>query len=159
MLRISKLADYGTVLMNSLAMAPNEVKSAKNLAGDTGVSLPTVSKLLKILHESGLVEAQRGVNGGYALARQAQTITIAEVIAAVEGWPAMTECSDHAGCCSQSAHCGVKDNWQLINQVIMTALSSVSVADMTKPLQYHPLIQKGISFLKGGEGERWKIKQ
>lgn len=145
MLKISKLADYGTVIMDAITRSNGDVLSAKNLSQSTGVNLPTVSKLLKILHDSGLVMAQRGASGGYSLARSPETITVADVVAAIEGWPALTECAGQIDCCAQTDQCGVKDNWQLINQVIMTALRSVSLADMTKPLHYHPLIEHGIS--------------
>lgn len=141
MIRLSKLADYGTAIMTRLARSPLEIKSARALAADTRMNTPTVSKLLKILQESGLVKAERGVNGGYMLARRPDSITIADVIAAIEGGPALTECSKIMAYCAQSPHCGVRDNWQLINQVIMTALQSVTLADMTTTLEFHPMVR------------------
>src|SRR5579864_457389 len=93
MLRMSKLADYGTVIMTAIARDPDSVHSASSLAAATGVAMPTVSKVLKTLSRGGLVVSVRGVNGGYLLPRPPERITLADVIAAVDGPFGMTECS------------------------------------------------------------------
>jgi FeS assembly SUF system regulator len=95
--------------------------------------LPTVSKLLKQLAHAQLVTSSRGVNGGYRLARAPQQITIADIVTAMEGPIGMTECGAHAGLCDHEPHCGVRVNWQRINQAIAQALANVTVADMVKP--------------------------
>jgi FeS assembly SUF system regulator len=138
MLRVSKLTDYATVVMTVLAgvavtRGGDAVISAQDLAERAHLELPTVSKLLKQLAHAGLVVSFRGVNGGYRLARPAERITIAEVVTAMEGPIGMTECSAQAGLCGHEPHCGVRVNWQRINQAIAQALSGVSVADMVKP--------------------------
>jgi FeS assembly SUF system regulator len=138
MLRVSKLTDYATVVMTVLASVAaargaDAVISAQDLAERAHLELPTVSKLLKQLAHAGLVASFRGVNGGYRLARTAERITIAEVVTAMEGPIGMTECSAQAGLCGHESHCGVRVNWQRINQAIAQALASVSVADMVKP--------------------------
>ena len=109
------------------------VISAQDLGARAHLELPTVSKLLKQLAHAGLVSSSRGVNGGYRLARAAEKITIAEIVTAMEGPIGMTECSAHAGLCDHEPHCGVRVNWQRINQAIAHALASVTVADMVKP--------------------------
>ena len=135
MLRVSKLTDYATVVMTVLAGAsdsPATVLSAQDLAARARLELPTVSKLLKQLAHAGLVESFRGVNGGYRLARIPEQISIAEIVIAMEGPIGMTECSAHAGQCDHEPHCGVRVNWQRINQTIAHALANVSLADMLK---------------------------
>jgi FeS assembly SUF system regulator len=138
MLRVSKLTDYATVVMTVLAGAAGErgpaaVLSAQDIGQRAHLELPTVSKLLKQLAHAGLVVSSRGVNGGYRLARAAERITIAQIVTAMEGPIGMTECSAQSGLCGHEPHCGVRVNWQRINQAIEQALGSVSVADMVKP--------------------------
>jgi FeS assembly SUF system regulator len=133
MLRVSKLTDYAVVVMTVLAEAGSDVSSAQALAERARLELPTVSKLLKQLGHAGLVESFRGVNGGYRIARAPESISVAEIVIAMEGPIGMTECSAHAGLCGHESHCGVRGNWQRINQAIESALQSVTLADMLKP--------------------------
>ena len=72
MLRISRLTDYATVLLASLASEPQRVQTAASLAEQTHIAAPTVSKLLKQLQRAGLVTSTRGLHGGYQLARPAE---------------------------------------------------------------------------------------
>src|SRR3989338_9246437 len=114
MLRMSKLADYGMVIMNILALAPGRLYSAKELAQKAHIGLPTVSKLLKILLKALLVESLRGSEGGYRLKRLPDKITVADVIVAIEGIPALTECAAGKHLCSQETICSVRNNWLLV---------------------------------------------
>jgi len=133
MLRVSKLTDYATVIMTALADAPDRVHSAQDIAEKARLELPTVSKLLKQLAHADLVQSFRGVNGGYRLARVPAHISIAEIVIAMEGPIGMTECGARAGLCGHEPHCGVRVNWQRINQAIAGALENVTLADMIKP--------------------------
>ena len=132
MLRVSKLTDYATVVMTCLA-AGDDMMSAQALAERARLELPTVSKLLKQLAQAGLVASTRGINGGYRLMRAPERITIADIVTAMEGPIGMTECSAHAGLCGHEPHCGVRVNWQRINQAIAGALANVTLADMLHP--------------------------
>ena len=135
MLKLGKLADYSTMIMTLLAAEPERLYSAQELSGRTHVAAPTVSKLLKLLMKSGLVESLRGARGGYKLARQAGSITVADVIAAIDGPIGLTQCSVHKGDCAVESYCGVRSNWRLINTAVHQALRSVSLAEMAKPLR------------------------
>src|SRR5690242_5138064 len=99
MLRISKLADYATLIMSRLAQMADALCSASLLAKRLGLPLPVVSKILKILCQADLLTSVRGVNGGYRLARPAQEITLATVVTAIEGELAVTECCSQRGAC------------------------------------------------------------
>ena len=134
MLKLGKLADYGTMIVTVLAGAPERLHSAQELAARTHVAAPTVAKLLKLLTKGGLVESLRGARGGYKLARSASDITVADVIAAIDGPIGLTECSVHKGDCAVESTCGVRGNWRLINSAIHEALRSVTLAEMAKPL-------------------------
>jgi len=98
--------------------------------------LPTVSKLLKELLRSGLLVSQRGVNGGYSLSREPQEISLAEIIAALEGPIALTECStDTIGLCALESCCAIKKNQQIISQVVRGVLDRLTLSDLIQPLQ------------------------
>jgi FeS assembly SUF system regulator len=132
MLKISKLTDYATVIMSFLALYPEKIFSAAHIAQEIHLGAPTVSKILKILLEADLVKSFRGTEGGYQLARSAKEISIADVVSAIEGKFAMTECSMGKNICAIDKHCGIKENWQIINKVIFKALSDLTLADMNR---------------------------
>jgi FeS assembly SUF system regulator len=133
MLRVSRLTDYATAVMTCMAGHPGDVLSAVQIAEETRLELPTVSKLLKALGHAALVESFRGVNGGYRLARPAAEISLAAIVEVLEGPIAMTECSIGEGQCDREAQCGVRGSWQQISSILDTALRAVSLADMLKP--------------------------
>lgn len=135
MLKLSKLADYATVLMTAIAADPARVHNGHELAGRTHVPAPTVAKLLKALARGGLLESLRGVHGGYRLTRQPEAVSVADVIRALEGPIAVTQCSDHHGTCSIEASCATRANWRLINGAIRQALEAISLAQMAAPLR------------------------
>lgn len=140
MIRITREADYGIVLMTCLAQADGQPRSAAVLAQQRRLPLPMVSKILKTLARAGLLSSQRGVQGGYSLARSATEISAADIIGALEGPIAITECSSeaHDGC-SRQDYCEVSGHWARINQAIHTALQSISLLDMSRPDPPQPL--------------------
>ena len=133
MLRVTKLTDYATVVMTCLGGPAEALRTAHELAERSRLVLPTVSKLLKQLARAGLVDSFRGVHGGYRLAREPARISVAEIVAAIEGPFGVTECSVHQGQCGDESHCGVRGNWRKISLAIETALKNVSLADMAAP--------------------------
>jgi FeS assembly SUF system regulator len=141
MLRISKLTDYGVVLATQLA-ASDGAQSVRELGDATGIPQPTVSKVLKALGKAGVVSATRGARGGYALTRGPRETNVAEVIVALEGPIAVTECTDDTNdaSCLHEPTCGVRTNWQRINLAVQTALEAISLADMAAQNQ-PPLVQ------------------
>ncbi len=141
MLRLSKLTDYGTVVLAQMARDPGTVHTATDLASATRVALPTVSKLLKLFARAGLVTSYRGARGGYTLARPPRAITAVQIIDAVEGPVAITQCSlDHSHCSIEMV-CGVGHNWQRISLAIRDALKSVTLAQLARPVTFStPLV-------------------
>jgi len=133
MLRISKLTDYGTLVLAQLPINSDGLASAGQVADATHLSQPTVRKLLKALVRAGLVVSERGSHGGYALARPDNEITAAQIIDAIEGPVAITECSSAAGHCDLEPTCQVGSAWQGINLSIRRALTQVSLADLQTP--------------------------
>ena len=132
MLRVSRLADYASVVMTRLARRPGDVVSAMQIAEDTRLELPTVSKLLKQLAHAGLVDSFRGASGGYRLARAAEAITLADIVEALDGPIGMTDCC--AAGCDREAHCDVSQGWRSVGGAVDAALRAVSLADMLRPV-------------------------
>lgn len=135
MLRISKLADYGTMVTAYMARRPDQLFSAGEIAQALNLGQPTVSKILKMLGRDMLVVSVRGAAGGYTLARSPELITVAEIIDAMEEQPfGLTECSAVEGACTQEDTCIIRGNWRRINGAVRRALEDVSLADMIRPL-------------------------
>jgi len=130
MLRISRLTDYATVILASLA--GGGLASAADIADRTRIGLPTVSKLLKQLQHAGLVRSVRGAHGGYQLTRRTAEINAADIIDAVEGPVALTECATGAGQCGIQATCQVGHGWQRISIAIRGALTGVSLDELVR---------------------------
>lgn len=133
MLKLGKLTDYATVLLAAMAAAPERLHAAQDLAQRTAVAAPTVAKLMKLLQRGQLVESVRGAKGGYRLLRAPEAITVADVIRALEGPIAVTDCAVH-GSCALEAGCGAKAPFLLINAAVTQALEAVSLADMAASL-------------------------
>jgi FeS assembly SUF system regulator len=131
-LRISKLTDYGTVLLAHLAARQDDVCSAAEVANATGIAVPTVSKLFKSLGRSGLVTSTRGSNGGYQLARDPREISAADIIDALEGPVSITECSAIDSQCEHEGVCSVGGAWQKVNIAIRRALDDVTLSDLLR---------------------------
>ena len=131
MLRISKLTDYGTLILACLAGQPERVWTASEVAECIKVGLPTVSKLLKKLQRGGLVSSTRGSHGGYQLARPATGITAAHILDALEGPFAITECSGQHSACGYQSNCQVGHAWQRVNAAIRRALSDITLAQLS----------------------------
>lgn len=139
MLQISKLTDYAILILSRLVLNVERVTSAAWLAQELRLALPTVSKLLKILTEAGLVISFRGQAGGYQLARSPADITVADVVSAIEGKLAITECCAPGNSCVLDSVCAVKENWRLINKMIFSVLAGITLHDMIRPLARHAL--------------------
>jgi FeS assembly SUF system regulator len=136
MIRLGKLTDYGLVLMTHIAQNHDRLlRTARDLAAESRLPLPTVSKLLKELLQGGLLVSQRGIKGGYSLARKPREISVAEIIAVLEGPISLTECStDISGLCDLEPCCPIKNNQRIISQVVRGALGKVMLSDLSQPL-------------------------
>ncbi|MEC9481740.1 MAG: SUF system Fe-S cluster assembly regulator [Halomonas sp.] len=132
MLKLSKMTDYAAVVMAQIARFPEQAHAATELAEAVNLPRPTVSKTLKALVRAGLLTSQRGVQGGYRLARPAARITASDIIAAIEGPVAMTDCSHADGGCDLVGSCNVADNWQRVSMAVRTLLDSVTLAHLAQ---------------------------
>jgi FeS assembly SUF system regulator len=131
---MTKMTDYGILLLTHVASQPDRPAfTARELAQETHLPLPSVGKLLKQLSHGGLLASQRGTHGGYSLARPPREITVASIIATLEGPVSITECGG-AIRCEHESFCSTKPNWQIINDAIRASLEGLTLADMTRPL-------------------------
>lgn len=133
MIRMSRLTDYGIVLMRYLAMHPERVHTATEVADGARLPLPTVGKLLRKLTREGVLVSHRGVKGGYSLARTPEKISVAGVIRAVEGPVGLTVCSEPSGDCDRESSCPVGGHIHRINRAIWGALEGMTISDMLQP--------------------------
>jgi FeS assembly SUF system regulator len=130
LIKLSKLTDYAVVILADMAKDGGQ-QTASGLSSRTGLPEPTVAKVLKLLARGGLIASARGVNGGYTLMRTASDISMADVIAALEGPVKLTACVDGSdGCCSHTARCSMKGKWNPVNAAMKAALENVSLAQM-----------------------------
>jgi FeS assembly SUF system regulator len=136
MIRVSKLTDYAIVLLAHLARSERTL-TAHELTALSSVPLPTVSKLCKELSKAGLVVSHRGRKGGYGLARPADRISVAQIVEALEGPIALTECTQGHQSCELEATCLAKDSWDPVSRAIHGALSSLPLSAIA-PLRTPP---------------------
>lgn len=135
-MRLSSLADYAIVVMSAAARASDDVRlSATDIAVQTGVPLPTAQKLLGRLASAGLLASARGTGGGFALARSAESISLADIVEAVEGPIAMTACVEESIArhdCALESSCRVRPHWGAVNGAIRGALAGVSLNSLSR---------------------------
>jgi FeS assembly SUF system regulator len=138
MIILSKLADYGVIVATHLAAFPHRQVTAAAVAAETRLPQATVAKVLKGLAHAGLVTANRGAGGGYRLARAPTAISVAEVVAAIDGDIGLTQCSVHVAECARTAYCPTRPHWAAINRAVGEALSAVSLDAMLTPAAFVP---------------------
>ena len=131
--KLNRLTDYAVVVMSQMATGGDTVSNAPDIARSSMLPLPTVSKILTCLGKAGLVSAQRGASGGYALTREAHFITVADIIQAMEGPISLTACvagTDES--CDVEALCPMRGHWNKVNMAIRQALDSVTLDEIAQ---------------------------
>ncbi len=155
MFRLNKLTDYAIVLMTYIASTPEPaLHSARELAAGTQLPEATVGKILRELLDHGLVVSHRGVKGGYTLARQSDEITVAEIIAALEGPIGFTECNSSPGCCDFQPSCTIQSNSALIGRMLHRALQDIRLSDLIHPLHLPVKTDRGIVSITSAAGRQ-----
>ena len=142
MLRLSKLTDYGALVLNCMSTSGQAIMSARDLSDRTKVKLPTVSKVLKLLVAADLVASTRGSHGGYRLASGAGDISILRIITALEGTPALTECTSSETICFRDGNCALQNSWQAVNQLIVKLLGGLTLADLAQKIDMNEFLSR-----------------
>ncbi|SLN57506.1 SUF system Fe-S cluster assembly regulator [Oceanibacterium hippocampi] len=144
MIKLSKMTDYGVVVMTQIAQEPDRVVTGPDVALTTGLTVPTVAKLMRMLARGGLLLSHRGAHGGYSMARPASEIRISEIVAALEGPIALTSCVDGSDLsCVVEDSCPMRGGWNKINGAIRQALDDVRLSEMMPPMPYPHGTAKG----------------
>jgi FeS assembly SUF system regulator len=138
MIILSKLADYGVIVATHLAIHSDRQANAAQIAAETRLPPATVAKVLKALAHAELVSATRGASGGYRLARPARDVSVAEVVAAIDGDIGLTQCSVHVDECAHTNYCPTRPHWSAINRAVGEALAAISLDEMISPLSFLP---------------------
>ena len=149
MLRISKLTDYGSVILAYMASHPGQTLSAASLSQAVHLPLATVSKLLKLFKRNRLVKSSRGKDGGYTLSRPSEEIFLVQIISAIEGPIALTECSVKKNLCKIENHCAIRPGWQSINRAIYNSLSQVTLDTMLETNQENRTETQPLTVIEG----------
>lgn len=132
MFKLSRMADYGVVVLSRMARNQGAVVTAAELADRTGLPQPTVAKTLKLLTRGGLLASHRGTQGGYSLDRAPERVTVTEIITALDGPVALTACVDGSDdSCAVESLCPIRGHWERVNDAVKGALDSVTLADLT----------------------------
>ena len=131
MLKISRLTDYATAVVLFL-QRDNILQSSEIIAQGVGLEIPTVSKVLKLLTKARILNSIRGANGGYQLAKDEADVSLYDVIAAIEGDTAITECTKTDSLCAQEQGCDTRSGWQQVNDDIKNILLNMTIKRMAE---------------------------
>jgi Rrf2 family protein len=152
MLKLTKKADYGLIALKHLAARRAKSASAKEIADRYRIPLPLLSKVLQQLSKNGLLLSVQGTNGGYRLAKAANSITVLEVVRTIDGPIILTSCFTEHKECDQSSQCTVREPLRRVHESILSLLDSISIADLLEegehecsPTEAEPaLVQLGV---------------
>ncbi|MEQ9607162.1 MAG: SUF system Fe-S cluster assembly regulator [Kiloniellaceae bacterium] len=136
-MRMSRLADYAIVLLTQMTADRGRLYTAHDLSVETAQPAPTVSKVLALLSRRGVVTSIRGVKGGYGLARDPRDVRVAEIIEAIDGPIAITDCQVAEGNpCEVQRLCPSRRGLHQVTAAILTALNTMTLADISLPLAF-----------------------
>ena len=134
MIKLNKITDYAVVILGLLSSrSPNKFSTSK-ISSDTGLSIPTVAKVCKLLNNADLIKAGRGAHGGYYCETSPSEINVAVIVEAIDGPIAITACIEESeDLCDTQSICLLSGNWNKANNAILDALKSVSLSDLLNP--------------------------
>jgi Rrf2 family iron-sulfur cluster assembly transcriptional regulator len=134
--KVSTRGDYASRALLSLTLhgATSTPTSVKEIAERTGLPQPYLEQILLALKGAGLVRSKRGVGGGYVLARDPGEITLAQIIAAVDGPIVAGDFGEphENGACDHEGQCVLLAVWAEVGEKIRNELQSLTLADMAE---------------------------
>jgi Rrf2 family protein len=131
MLRLSKKTDYALIALTYVASIGSKASSARDIAERYDVPVELLAKVLQRLVQRGVLKSQQGIHGGYKLARSADTITVAEVVEAIDGPLQLTVCgTTDDERCEQFSKCNIRDPLHRIRDRIIGTLMACTIADL-----------------------------
>lgn len=130
MLSLSKKTDYALVLLSELARKPREYVSLRALSDEKNMPYRFLAQVAKVLRGAGLTESREGAAGGYRLAKAPAKISVSDVITAVEGGVALSECLESLGGCSIAATCPMRGKMPEMQRLVLNTLKKKSISDL-----------------------------
>ena len=149
MLRITKMTDYAVLILANLALYDNKMLTAKEIASETHISLPTTQKILKKLNRKNLVISKQGVSGGYSLDPETKKLSVATLLEKLDGDLSITQCSSNDDQCEVEDFCNIGNAWQMINQRVQWALNDITLGDLIHPTRIEQFISTNIPVARG----------
>ena len=149
MLRITKMTDYAVLILANLALHDNKLLTAKEIASETHISLPTTQKILKKLSRKNLVISKQGVSGGYSLDPETKKLSVATLLEKLDGDLSITQCSSNDDQCEVEDFCNIGNAWQMINQRVQWALNDITLGDLIHPTRIEQFISTNIPVARG----------
>ena len=144
MLRITKMTDYAVLILANLALHDNKLLTAKEIASETHISLPTTQKILKKLNRKNLVISKQGASGGYSLDPETKKLSVATLLEKLDGDLSITQCSSNDDQCEVEDFCNIGNAWQMINQRVQWALNDITLGDLIHPTRIEQFISTNI---------------
>ena len=144
MLRITKMTDYAVLILANLALYDNKMLTAKEIASETHISLPTTQKILKKLNRKNLVISKQGASGGYSLDPETKKLSVASLLEKLDGDLSITQCSSNDDQCEVEDFCNIGNAWQMINQRVQWALNDITLGDLIHPTRIEQFISTNI---------------
>ena len=149
MLRLSKKADYALIAMKHLAQKSERSASAREIAEQYGIPIELMAKVLQRLVRTGLLISTQGTRGGNTLGRVPASISVADVIQAIDGPLTVTACSTEKNSCEQYTRCNIRDPLWQIRERIVAALGTVSLAEMAgDTVEPPPMVTAPVSVMR-----------
>jgi Rrf2 family protein len=139
MLRLSKKTDYALLALSYVASLGDRPASAREIAERHDIPVELLAKVLQRLAQRGVLRSQQGIHGGYVLGRPADTVTVAEVVEAIDGPLQLTVCETDDDRCEQFAKCNIRDPLHRIRDRIIGALMACTVAELAGDRQGEPV--------------------
>lgn len=136
MLEITRQADYALRATVEVArMEFGDRAPTAIIAERQRIPLPFLAKIVSQLVVRGILEATRGASGGVSLARPAETITMLEIIEAIDGPITINRCTRDPAVCEMSATCPFCEIFTEAQQQLVSQLSHTSLAELVARLE------------------------
>jgi Rrf2 family protein len=141
---ITRQADYAVRSVLDLAIRqPDQAAFSRDIAERQSIPPSFLAKILTRLATHGIVQTQRGVNGGVRLARSAGEITVLQVVEAIDGPISLNLCVRHPGLCPREMDCVVHPLWETVGEELRQRLNRITFAMLADAAGDPPIAPPG----------------
>lgn len=144
MFAVARSTDYAVRVALHLACLEEGAKeSIAGIARTRDLPVPFVRRIVSRLAEVGILRTSRGVGGGVSLARSASSVSLLDIVAAMEGPSCASPCLEDPRSCTQSGTCPVRGIWSSASAVLDNHLRSVLLSDLARDRKHRDAHRKG----------------